>query len=569
MNEEFRKIPPMPLAPRAFTLAQPFETALSNGLKIVVFEDKRLPIISLRLIFRSGGSHDPKDSPGLTSALAAMLHEGTATRSSKQLAEEIEKIGATLSASAGADNTIVAASSLSENASKVLELMADMTLEPTFPEKELDLFKENTKEELKFQRSSPDFLAHEAMAMTLYGEHPYGVVSTNEKAVDSLTREILANFHQQVFIPNNATMVVVGDVDRESLLAELETRFGKWAEGEPMRAEFPAPPARTEKTLTIVDRPGSSQSNIVLSNLGITRNDPDFYALQVMNQILGAGASSRLFLNLREEKSYTYGAYSSLDARRLAGAFEATSEVRNEVTGAALKEFFLEFDRIRNEKVDEAELNDAKNYLTGVFPIRLETQEGLTNQIVTQQAYGLPAAYLREYRDKIAQVSAVDVQRVAQKYVTPDVMALAIVGDAGEILAQIEPYATKLSIVDTDGRPQNVDSYAKDAALPAANVAGNWSLTLDAGAQELAVTLELKQEDAKLTGALKSALVNGEISGGKVTGNKVAATIKTTFQGQDLNVIVNGNVDGDQMSGSLDLGIPGAPNLSFSGEREK
>jgi zinc protease len=452
MNEEFRKTAPAPLAPVPFNIPRPFETRLSNGLKVVVFEDGRLPLVSFRLGFQIGEAHDASDATGLTSAMVSMLNEGTRNRSSKQLAEEIERLGAHLSTSSNSDNVVVSASALTFYASDILDLMAETVLTPTFPQNELDLYKQNTIEHLKFQRSQPNFLAEEQVSRVLYGEHPYSVAAPSAENVQNITREKLVGLHSKRFVPDVATFIVVGDVERDRIVNEIEDKFGKWKQGSIDEIEFPAPPERTNKTLTIVDRPGSAQSNIVLSNLAIKRNSEDYFAVLVMNQILGAGASSRLFMNLREEKGYTYGAYSSIDARRLAGSFEATSEVRSAVTGDSLKEFFYELNRIRDEKVSAEELTDAKNFLTGVFPIRAETQEGLTNLIVSQMLYNLPDDYLQTYRDKIDEITIEDVSRVANRYITPEEIAVVIVGDAKNLLGQVKHLTPSIEIFDTDGK---------------------------------------------------------------------------------------------------------------------
>jgi zinc protease len=452
MNEDFRKTAPAPLAPVPFHIPKPFETALPNGLKVVVFEDKRLPIVSFRLAFRIGEAHDASNATGQTSAMVSMLNEGTRNRSSKQFAEEIERLGAHLSASSNSDNTIVSASVLTLYGPDILSLMAETVLTPTFPQNELDLYKQNTIEHLKFQRSQPNFLADEQISRILYGEHPYHIASPSPENIENITREDLIDLHAKRFVPNLATFIVVGDVEREEILKEIEDKFGKWKQGSLGEIEFPAPPERTQTTLTIVDRPESAQSNIVISNLAINRNSEDYFAFLVMNQILGAGASSRLFMNLREEKGYTYGAYSSIDARRLAGSIEATSEVRSAVTGDSLKEFFYELNRIRDDKVSETEIADAKNFLTGVFPIRAETQEGLTNLIVSQMLNNLPDDYLQTYRDKINEITLEDVERVAKKYITPEKIAVVIVGDAKNILEQVKYLTPSIEIFDTDGK---------------------------------------------------------------------------------------------------------------------
>ena len=569
MNEDFRKTAPTALAPKSFEIAKPFETTLANGLKVVIFEDKRLPLVSYRLGFKTGDVNDPQDSIGLTSAITTLLNEGTKTRSSKQLAEEIERLGASVSASSGDDNTIVAASALSLYSFDVLRLMADVVLNPVFPESELELYKKNTIENLKFQRSQPAFLAGEQTAKILYGTHPYGISSPSVEDVNKFTREKLQTFHQKMFTPNNATLIVVGDVSREKLLKEVTDAFGGWQKGTVDAMTFPAPPVRTATTLTVVDRPGSIQSNIVLSNLAIERGNPDYFPVLVMNQILGAGASSRLFMNLREAKGYTYGAYSSFDTRRLAGNFQSTAEVRTPVTGDSLKEFFYELNRVRNEKATEKELRDAKSYLTGVFPLRAETQEGLTNLLVAQQLYDLPADYLQTYRDKVNAVTLDDVERVAKKYITADKIAIVIVGDAGEILPQIKPYSSKVEIFDAEGKAIDQASYSNANTGTPADVNGKWNLTIEAQGQKIPVTLMLKQDGGKASGTLDSMMGKGEISEMKVSGNKITAVAKSQMGGQSVELNISGTVDGESMKGTLTIPMPGAPPFNFTGTREK
>ncbi|MGC2235237.1 MAG: pitrilysin family protein [Pyrinomonadaceae bacterium] len=567
-EEEFRKTAPAPLAPVPFNIPQPFETELSNGLKVVVFEDKRLPIVSFRLAFRVGEASDAPDDTGLTSATVSMLTEGTVNRLSKQLAEEIERLGAHLSASSNSDNIVVSASTLTFYGSDILNLLAEVVLKPTFPESELNLYKQNTLENLKFQRSQPNFLADEQISRILYGEHPYHVAAPSPENIENITREKLIDLHSKRFVPNVATLIVVGDVGRDEILREIEEKLGGWQPGNTDEIEFPTPPERAQTTLTIVDRPGSAQSNIVISNMAINRNSDDYFAFLVMNQVLGAGASSRLFMNLREEKGYTYGAYSSLDARRLAGSFEATSEVRSAVTGDSLKEFFYELNRIRDEKVLEQELTDAKNFLTGVFPIRAETQEGLTNLIVSQKLYNLPNDYLQTYRDKINEITLEDIERVAKKYITPEKIAVVIVGDAENILEQVKYVTPFIEIFDTEGNRQDIEKYGKPAEEATVDVTGNWNLSVEAMGQPLSVNLVLEQVDGKVSGSLNSPLGNGEISNGKVAGNIFSATATSEFQGQNLELNINGTIKEEKMEGQITAPMIPVP-LDFTGTREK
>ena len=437
-QREFLKQPPPPLPAGPIKLPTASETTLANGLTVVVVEDARLPLVSYRLALRTGDAHDPSELPGLMDMLTGLLTEGTESRTSREIADEVARLGATLQAGANSDYTTVAASSLAMFSENILELLTDVALRPVFPPGELELTKNNTKENLKQQRAQPSFLAGEMVARVMFGKHPYSITAPTPESIDATTRERLVEFHRSTFVTNNAVLFVAGDVQQDSILRQVERLFGDWQPGTIVGDDFPRPPQRTSRSAYIVDRPGSAQANIVIANEGITRTSPDYFPLLVMHTVLGANASSRLFMNLREEKGYTYGAYSSLDARRTAGTFRATAEVRTPVTGDSLKEFFYELNRIRNEPVSEKEIADAKSYLTGVFPIRLETQEGLVDQLVQIKMFGLPENYLEIYRDRIQAVTIAQVQEVAMKCVRPDEAAIVIVGDGAQLTERIQ-----------------------------------------------------------------------------------------------------------------------------------
>lgn len=566
-TEDFRKSAPAPLAPRSINLPTPSEKFLPNGLKVVVVQDNRLPITTFRLAFRSGSANDPAEMPGLSAMTASQLTEGTTTRASLQIAEEVENLGASLHASASSDFTTVSASALSNFAPQILRLLADVVLNPSFPENELALARQNTLQNLQYQRSQPDFLSNEKVAEVIYGEHPYSRVAPTAESINAMTRDKLADFHKQTYVPNHAVLIVVGDVDETELMREIETLFCDWQKGEVDNPNYPTPPVREERGIFVVDRPGSAQSNISLANIGLPRTSPDYFPVLLMNQILGGSASSRLFMNLREEKGYTYGAYSSFDLRKTAGAFEASAEVRTDVTGASLTEFFAELERIRTEEVPAQELQDAKNYLTGVFPIRIETQEGLTGQIVATQLYDLPADYLATYRDKINAVSAADVRRVAQKYITPDKMAIVIVGDAAAISEQIKPFAGKIEYFDASGKAKELNKTMNISTENAA-AEGNWNLSVATPQGDLPIAVTITTDGGKLGGSINSPFFgNAEITGGSVEGNQINAVSIVSFQGQSIEVKINGTIEGDTMRGTVAASIPGIPELSFTGTK--
>src|SRR5688572_2820914 len=309
--ETFRSQAPPPLPPHPITIPAPREIVLPNGLTVVVVEDNRLPLVSYRLAFRIGGAFDPPGMPGLTDLLAGLLPEGTQSKTSREIAEAVARMGASLSAGANSDYTIVAASALAQFNDRILELMADVVLNPSFPENEVELAKQNTKESLRQQRAQPLFLASEMVSRVMFGEHPYSVVAPTPESIDRSSRDEFVRFHKSKFVPNSAVFIVVGDVRHDDVVRRLESLFSSWERGEDLVTNFPAPPVRTRRTAYLIDRHGSAQSNIIIANSGITRTNPDYFPLLLMHTVLGANASSRLFMNLREEKGYTYGAYTN------------------------------------------------------------------------------------------------------------------------------------------------------------------------------------------------------------------------------------------------------------------
>ncbi|HKP72245.1 MAG TPA: pitrilysin family protein, partial [Pyrinomonadaceae bacterium] len=460
------------------------------------------------------------------------------------------------------------------------ELMADITLRPSFPADELELTKQNALQNLIAQRGQPSFLANERLARVVYGEHPYGVVSATPESIDAMTRDQLVEFHRRAFVPNNAVLVVGGDIRRDDALARIEKLFGAWQPGEVQVQEFPAPPARTRRTLYLVDRPGSAQSNIIIANLALKRTDPDYFPVLVMHTILGANASSRLFMNLREEKGYTYGAYTSLDTRRTAGTFRATAEVRTPVTGDSLREFFYELARIRDEVVTEKELQDAHSYLTGIFPIRLETLDGLIDQLIQIKMFDLPDDYLQTYRERVSAVTREEVQRVARKYITPDASAIVVVGDASALRDQIEPYAEEIEIYDHTGQRKTASPDAaaatetgtdgRDMSSTAtgdnAGFVGTWTLEVTSPIGPQTATLVVDEEGGALRGRLSSSWGEATLDSIDASGDIFNAALALRVQGMSIQAKIAGRREGDNLSGTITSNMP-VPPLVFTGRR--
>ena len=560
--EIFRSQAPPPLQPRPIEIPAARETVLPNGLTIVVVEDSRLPLISYRLAFRVGGAFDPPSVPGLTDLMAGLLPEGTNSKSSREIAEEVARMGASLSAGATSDYTIVGASALAPFNDRILALMAEIVLQPSFPENEVELAKQNTKESLRQQRAQPSFLASEMVSRVMFGEHPYSVVAPTMESIDRVSRDEFVRFHEKNFVPNSAVFIVVGDVKYDHIVTRIGSLFSTWNAGADLVTNFPAPPVRTKKTAYVVDRPGSAQSNIVIANSGIVRTSPDYFPMLLLHTVLGANASSRLFMNLREEKGYTYGAYTNLDARRTAGSFRATAEVRTPVTGDSLKEFFYELNRIRTDLVSEKEIRDAKSYLTGVFPIRLETQEGLTDQLVQIKMLNLPNDYLQQYRDRVQAVTAAQIQEVAMKYVKPDEAAVIVVGDGAEVLDQIKPYAADIEIYSTTGKRKSLDAPATT------DVAGSWSIAVETPlGQSIPATLTLTRAGQGFVAKIISDMGNADLGVVDVNDNSFQKTTVLEMDGHSVEAEVAARFRGDQTEGSLKL--ENSPSLRFTGSKDE
>src|ERR1051325_6369971 len=254
--ENFRSHAPAPLPPRPISIPTPHETTLANGLTLVVVEDSRLPLVSYRLAFRVGGAFDPPELPGLTDLLAGLMPEGTTSKTSKEIADEVARMGASISAGANSDYTIVAASALSQFNDPVMDVLAEVALEPSFPENEVELAKQNTKESLRQQRAQPSFLASEMVSRVMFGDHPYSVVAPTPESIDRSSRDEFVRFHRSKLVPNNAVFIVVGNVQYDDIVNRLESLFSTWNKGDELKTNFPTPPVRTKRTQYLIARPG-------------------------------------------------------------------------------------------------------------------------------------------------------------------------------------------------------------------------------------------------------------------------------------------------------------------------
>jgi zinc protease len=430
------------------------EKTLSNGLTVLIMENHRLPLISLQYnISGAGPIFEPADMPGLATTTAQMLSQGTKTRTSVQIAEQIAQLGASLNAASGfgSSSAVISASGLSDNFEQWFALANDILLSPTFPADELNRLKQRQKATLRQQRTSPGFLSNETFSRAVYGTHPASRISPTNEAIDAFTPELLAKWHRERYAPQNALLAIAGDVNPSELIPKLEMWLAAWKKSDLKEVLPPNPRAAREKKVFIVDRPNSVQTSIMLGNIAIDRRDPDYVPLQVFNHILGGSGAARLFLNLREEKGYTYGVYSSLTALKYPGPWRAYGDVRTEVTDGAMTEFFREFQRIRDERVPANELDDAKRAIVASFALSLESNDDLLGYAIVRKVYGFPNDYWDTYPAKIMAITPADVQRVARKYLDPANIQVVAVGDLSKIKPVLEKYGP-LEVYDADGK---------------------------------------------------------------------------------------------------------------------
>jgi zinc protease len=436
---------------RPFQLAPRIEKTLPNGLRVIVTRQTAIPKVSITLTVLSGYSSDPADLTGLASLTADLIQEGTKTKSSRQIRRDVFGMGGSLSAAASQDYTSVSVRGLSEFASRLIDLTADVAMNPTIPEDEVAILKQQHLQTVSQQKASPQFLANRTFRAALFGQHPYARTSETEASLNAMDRAKLVAFHRDHYRPNNAFLLIVGAIDPDAMIAAAEKAFGGWARGEVPKPAFAAPPAHSGRQLLFVQRPNSVQSSIAVGNIAVKRSDPRWFELTLANTIYGGAFNSRIVRNIREEKGYTYSPQSALTGFSDAGFYRFAADVRNDVTGATLTEVFKEIDKMRAEGSDGAELQGAKSYLRGIFPIQTSTQTGLSATLNNVYIFGLPKDYPETFRAKVAAVTPEQVKSAASTLLGSETSLIAIVGDYAKVKDQLAGYKN-ITFLDTDGK---------------------------------------------------------------------------------------------------------------------
>lgn len=414
---------------------------LANGLKVWVLPRNSLPRVDAVLAVRGAGSAgDDALSPGFSDLLAGLLNEGSSKRDARAIAEAAQALGGSVGASSGSDGITVTGYSLASKAEPMLQLLAEVARLPAFPDSEVTLAKANALQALKASSATPRFRAEGALGKAIYGDHPYGNTQPTAAAIEATTPAALRAAHAQRFRPDHALLIITGRVQPQQALKMAQAAFGDWQAQGTALPDTPAAPTSAAPARLLLERPGSVQATLRVGRPGVPASDPDYVPLRVASGVMGEGFSSRINVNLREEKGYTYGASARARNLRNGGSIVGGADVRNEVTGASLKEFDAEYRRIGSELVPEDEMLMTKRYLAGSFLVGAQMQGRLANTIAQQWLIGLPPEFLSDYVPQLMKVSAEQVRDVGRKYFAPETQSIVVVGDKAAISEQLKAW---------------------------------------------------------------------------------------------------------------------------------
>lgn len=429
--------PPRPLPAREAKFPPYSMRTLGNGLQVIAVSHHEQPAVSLRLLIRAGGALDPGDKPGVAALAAALMDQGTTTRSAEQIATTIDSIGGVIGSGSSTELSSVHAIVMKDSLSLGLDLVSDIARNPAFAPEEIERQRQQMLSGLKVSYDDPEYLAGVVFDRLVYGFHPYGRPGNGTpQSIAAISRQDLIGFHKTWFGPNNAILAVVGDVSADEAFAGAERAFGKWAKSEgnaPRAADLPPPTRR----LVVIDRPGAVQTEIRVGHAGLARKHPDYLALDLAIKILGGEGGNRLHRVLRSERGLTYGASADVNAHKDGGNIVAETDTRSESTGEALRLIVDELWRLQRQRVSPRELGDAQAYLTGSFPLTIETPREIALQVLNAVFFGLDLQELQTFRDRVNAITVDDIQRVTRTYLHPDRLSIVLVGDANVFAKQL------------------------------------------------------------------------------------------------------------------------------------
>jgi len=472
---------PKPLASKPVTFP-PYEIrTLANGLRVVVVEQHEQPAVSLRMLVAAGTAQDLAPKLGVANIVASLLDQGTATRTAEQIADAIDTIGGSVSIGAGTDVTVANITVLKDGVAPGLDLLSDILRSPAFAEEELERQRDRLRSALRVSYQDPDYLATLVFRRLVYGFHPYGYPGSGTPAsIERITRGDLVEYHQRYFAPNNCILAVAGDVLTEDAFAAVERVFGGW-ERRHVVAPLVLPPPPQTRRVVIVDLPGAVQTKILAGHLGTWRKSNDFTALDLAVRILGGDGANRLQQILRTRRGLTYGASADLNAHRVAGDIVAETDTRPEAAGEALRVMVDEFFRLQRERASVRELDEAKAFLAGSFPLSIETPDDVATKVLTAIFYDLPLSELETFRERVNAVTLDDIQRVTRAHLRPDRLSVVLVGYAPFIISQLERVGFRsgevLPVSDIDVTTADLRRPAgpREATVPMVSVAKGMS----------------------------------------------------------------------------------------------
>lgn len=506
------------------------ESTLKNGLKVFVVQDTEQPLVTFRLLIKSGSEFDGKEKSGLASIATDLLTKGTTTRNALAFAKESDFHGISIGASAADDMVSLSGSGLKKHMQKILELMTDALFHPTFPEEELDKTRKQILSGLAVNKKSPEEISSRLEITRGFNRHPYANFET-EATVSAIKREDLVGFHTRYFIPNNTSIAIVGDVSPKEILPILEKYFGSWKTGAAPKSDFPLPEPITTSTVHLVDL-GSTQTQTTLSivTTGMPRNNPDWPLFGLLNSLLGGGSSSRLYNNLREKHGFTYGAYCSADGRKQAGIWTATASVRRVATDSSIKEILHEMKRLQDEPIPADELDMHKQYLAGTYLLTLESPARTAQRVQDIDLYGLPKDYYATYVSKIMKATSADLQRIARQYLRPDNVAITAVGDASALLESLKAFGT-VKMYDPDMQPIDASAMAKPDIDAETLIARH--IQALGGADKMSAVKDRSLEGT-ITMNFQGQSIQGTMSDIKKAPNKSYQKTVLNFMGQEM-----------------------------------
>jgi len=414
---------------------------LANGLQVWVVPREGVPRVDMVLAVRNAGfGADDAAHPGFAEMLAGLLSEGTLKRDSRVIAETAQGLGGAVGAGASSDGLVISSYALASQAGPMMQLLAEVARMPSFPAKEVELAKANALQSLRVAEAQPGFRAGRALDRAVYGDHPYGHTAPSAESIESTTEALLRSEHAKRFRPENALLVIAGRIKEADAMKLASQAFGDWKASGPAPAATPGAPAAAKPARILLERPGSVQSTVRLGGTGIAATADDQVPLRLASTILGGGFSSRVNIKLREEKGYTYGASAGARMMREGGGIVGGADVRNEVTGAALGEFFNEYKRIGSELIGPDEMRMHKRYVAGGYLLSNQMQRAVASTLAANWLVGLPAEFLAQYVPLMEKVTPEQVRDVSKKYFAPERQAIVVVGDARAVGEQLKVF---------------------------------------------------------------------------------------------------------------------------------